>query len=292
MAPFLPFLAENVYRNLVRSVNPEASDSVHMTAWPEVDAARDDDTLLFEIGVVQKVVGLARAARAQAGLRTRQPLSRLLVRAPDDAAARAIEGHKDQVMEELNVKSIEFIARDAGLVSYRIKPNLPRIGKQYGSLIPQIRAALSTADGAEIAGKVTRGEQFELGIGDDTITLGPEDVLLETHSAEGYTCSEDSGYLTALDTTLTDELVREGVARELIRTVQDARKQAGLEVSDRIVLGVTGSTGVDAALEVYRDYLMAETLAVDWAVRQEKPLYRERRTLDAEEWTIEISRPA
>jgi isoleucyl-tRNA synthetase len=292
MAPFLPFLAENVYRNLVRSVNPEASDSVHMTAWPEVDSARDDDTLLFEIGVVQKVVGLARAARAQSGLRTRQPLSRLLVRAPDDAAARAIEGHKDQVMEELNVKSIEFIARDAGLVSYRIKPNLPRIGKQYGSLIPQIREALSTADGAEIAGRVTRGEQFELAVGDDTITLGPEDVLLETHSAEGYTCSEDSGYLTALDTTLTDELVREGVARELIRTVQDARKQAGLEVSDRIVLGVTGSAGVGAALDVYRDYLMAETLAVDWAVGQEKPLHRERRTLDDEEWTIEISRPA
>src|SRR5690606_36650397 len=115
MAPFVPFLAEHVYQNLVRSIRPEAPPSVHMTSWPEVQSARDDEALLFEIGVVQKVVGLARAARAQSGLRTRQPLSRLLVRAPDEASAAALESHASQVLEELNVKSMELIARDAGL---------------------------------------------------------------------------------------------------------------------------------------------------------------------------------
>jgi isoleucyl-tRNA synthetase len=122
------------------------------------------------------------------------------------------------------------------------------------------------------------------------LVLAAEDVLVETRSAEGFACGEDSGYLTALDTTLDDELIREGIARELIRTVQDARKKAGLEVSDRIVLGISGSEGVRAALDRYREHLMTETLAVDWRVEQDEPLIRERRTLDDEEWTIELAK--
>jgi isoleucyl-tRNA synthetase len=290
MAPFVPFLAEQVHQNLVRGIDPEAAMSVHMTAWPDVDPSRDNDRLLKEIAVVQKVVGLARAARGLSGLRTRQPLSRLLVRAPDDAAAKAINDHRDQILEELNVKSIELIARDAGLVSYRIKPNLPRIGRRYGKMIPAIRQALQDADGSEIAGAVTRGEKFRLMIDGTEIALGPDDVLVETSAAQGYACAEDSGYLTALDTTLDDELVREGIARELIRTVQDARKQAGLEVSDRIALGVSGSSEVRGALERFRDYLMSETLAVEWRIGQVDPIVREKRTLDEHEWLIEITK--
>jgi len=290
MAPFVPFLSEHVYQNLVRNLDPDAPVSVHMFEWPMVNESFDDADLLYEIDVVQKVVGLARAARNQSGVRTRQPLSRLLVRTPDDKAARALQGHLEQVLEELNVKSMEFIARDAGLVTYRIKPNLPRIGKRYGKLVPQIKKALEEADGAMIAGSVARGETFNIDVLGEPISLGEEDVLIETSSAAGYACGEDGGYLTALDTSLNDQLIREGVARELIRTVQEARKQAGLEVSDRIVLGVSGSTGVTAALEEHREYLMAETLATDWSVGQQKALYREERTLDDENWTIEISR--
>ena len=289
MAPFAPFLAENVYQNLVRGRDPDAPPSVHMTEWPEGDAAKEDDQLLFEIGVVQKVAGLARAARSQSGVRTRQPLSRLLIRAPDDAAAKALADHQDQILEELNVKSIEFIARDAGLVSYRIKPHLPRIGKQYGKLIPKIRQALEAADGAEIAATVARGDDVQLDVDGEPVTLGPDDLLIETSSAEGYACGEDGGYLTALDTSLSDDLIMEGVARELVRTVQDARKQAGLEVSDRIVLGVSGTAGVEAALAVHKDYLMSETLAIEWQVRQSDPRLSEERSLDDEIWQIEIT---
>jgi len=290
MAPFVPFLAERVYQNLVKGVDPDAPLSVHMTEWPEVNPSRDDDRLLFELGVVQKVVGLARAARGLSALRTRQPLSRLLVRTPNDDAAKALEDHKDQILEELNVRSIEFIARDAGLVSYRIKPNLPRIGRRFGKMIPSIRNALEKSDGGEIAAAVARGENVELEVEGNTISLSPEDLLIETSSAAGYACAEDSGFLTALDTTLNDELLREGIARELIRTVQDARKQAGLEVSDRIVLGVHGTAPVEAALQHYRDYLMSETLAVDWLVGQQDPLLREQRTLEQDQWTIEITK--
>jgi isoleucyl-tRNA synthetase len=290
MAPFLPFLAENVYQNLARSIDREAPESVHMTSWPVADPAREDDKLLFDVGVVQKVVGLARAARAQSGVRTRQPLSRLLIRTPDDDSARAIEEHQEQILEELNVKAIEFIARDAGLVSYRIKPHLPRLGKRFGKQVPLIRASLAEADGASIASSVARGDSFAIDVEGQAVTLGPEDVLIETRSAEGFACGEDGGFLTALDTTLNEDLIREGIARELIRTVQDARKQAGLEVSDRIVLGISGSNGVEVALERFREHLMAETLAVRWQVGQEAPLLRERRTLDHEAWEIELDR--
>ena len=288
MAPFTPFLSEEVYQNLVRNVDREAPDSVHMAPWPEAKPEWQDDELLHSIDVVQKVVGLARAARGQSGVRTRQPLSRLLVRAPDDVAARALEDHKDQILEELNVKDVEFIARDAGLVSYRIKPNLPVLGRRYGKLIPAIRSALAEADGAAIAGAAARGEAFSIEAGGETLELGADDILIETSSAEGYSCAEDAGYLTALDTALNDELVMEGWAREIVRSIQDARKQAGLEVADRIVLGVSGSDAVVSSLGVHRDYIMAETLAIDWQVGQEDALYRDERSLGDESWVVEF----
>ena len=288
MAPFVPFLAEHVYQNLVKSIDADAPDSVHMVAWPEAEPAWRNDELLHDIGVVQKVVGLARAARGQSGVRTRQPLSRLLVRAPDDAAAKALQDHQEQILEELNVKTIEFIARDAGLVSYRIKPNLPVLGKRYGKLIPAIRKALEEADGAAIASAVARSEKFDIEVGADILTLESGDVLIETHSAAGYACAEDGGYLTALDTSLNDKLVNEGVAREIVRSIQDARKQAGLEVSDRIVLGVAGSGGIETALGEHRDYIMTETLATTWEVGQSDALYADKRELGDEHWTLEF----
>ncbi|MEM1174402.1 MAG: isoleucine--tRNA ligase [Pseudomonadota bacterium] len=290
MAPFVPFLSETVYQNLVRSRDDDAPTSVHLAGWPEADPAWKNDSLLFDIGVVQKVVGLARAARGQSGVRTRQPLSRLLLRAPDDRAARALELHQDQILEELNVKEVEFIARDAGLVNYRIKPNLPVLGKRYGKRVPQIRTALENADGAAIASAVAAGRSFTLNIDGESLELSGDDVLVETRSAEGYACGEEGGFLTALDTTLNDQLLAEGLAREVVRSVQDSRKLAGLEVSDRIVLGVSGSEAVEAALSTHRDYLMTETLAVEWVVGQSAPIYNEERQLGDQSWRVEISK--
>jgi len=290
MAPFVPFLTEHIYQNLVRGADENAPLSVHMSDWPSSNEVYENDQLLFDIGIVQKVVGLARAAREQSGLRTRQPLSRLLVRTPDDESATALNNHQNQILEELNVKSIEFIARDAGLVNYRIKPNLPRLGKRYGKLIPLIRKELEDSDASLIAAAVANGDSFDISIESEFISLDPEDVLVETSSAEGYACGEDSGFLTALDTTLNDALISEGIARELIRTVQDARKQTGLEISDRIILGISGSEGVESALLQYRDYLMSETLATKWQVNQAEPLYKGGKELEIEQWSIEFSK--
>jgi isoleucyl-tRNA synthetase len=190
----------------------------------------------------------------------------------------------------LNVKTVEFIARDAQLVSYRLKPNLPRIGKRYGKLIPAIRASLADADGAAIVTAVAAGESFSIEADGQTLCLEAQDVLVETGSAEGYACAEESGYLVGLDTTLSDALAREGLARELVRTVQEARKQAGLEVSDRIILRVWGSARVSDALKEFSTHLMDETLATAWGDESFRGDYTAAHELDGESWNIALSK--
>jgi isoleucyl-tRNA synthetase len=186
------------------------------------------------------------------------------VRVPDEEASRAVLRNSEQLREELNVKSVVVLPRDAKFVTYRIKPNLPVVGKRYGKLIPAIRQALSQLAGNEVATKVARGETLTLEVAGQIVELEPGALLVETTAAEGFACAEDGGYLVGLDTTLTDELLLEGLARELVHTVQEARKQAGLEVSDRIVLDIEGNEAVMAALSAHRDYIGGETLVSRW----------------------------
>jgi len=235
-------------------------------------------------------VGLGRAARNSSKLKVRQPLARILVRVPDEAAAAAVRRHEDQILDELNVKRLELLARDATLVSYRIKPNLPVIGKRYGKLIPAIRQYLASADGAAIAAAVARGETQQFRVDGRDVAIEPGDLLVESASAEGFACAEEGGYLVGLDTALDDELKREGLARELVRAVQDARKQAGLEVSDRIELIVEGDEPVAAALRAHRDYVMSETLASKWRAPSPATAFVARQDEGEARWVIRLAR--
>jgi isoleucyl-tRNA synthetase len=289
MAPMMPFITESVYHNL-SDVEADAPISVHMADWPKVDASKVDAGLIFEFDVVQRVVGLGRTARNNTKLKVRQPLPRLLVRVPDSQAAGAVQNHQVQILEELNVKRLELIARDAELINYRIKPNLPRIGKRYGKLIPAIRTALAAADGGQIAAAVAAGQAFSLEAGGQTLSFEAQDVLVESESAQGYASAEEAGFLVGLDTRLNDELRAEGLAREVVRSVQDARKQAGLEVSDRITLRVSGSAGVQDAIDTHRDFIMSETLATNWGDDAFVGDYVVEHDVDGESWTIKLSR--
>ena len=290
MAPFMPFLSEAVYQNLGRWHDQDAPPSVHMVSWPQPHDDRKADALVNAMDVVQRIAGLGRAARSQSGMRVRQPLSRLLVRVPDAAAAEGVRAHEAQLLDELNVKSLEILAQDAELVDYRIKPNLPRIGKRYGKLIPAIRKALNEADGKAIAAAAAAGEHFEVQADGHRLEFEPEDVLIESAAAEGYACAEEGGYLVGLDTKLDEPLVLEGLARELVRTVQEARKQAGLDVADRIRLHVTGSAQVESALREHREFLMNETLAQVWSDAAIPGAYRAEQSLDDAHWAIELEK--
>src|SRR5690606_31012838 len=211
-------------------------------------------------------------------------------RVPDDAAERAVRRHADQILEELNVKSVELLARDAELVSYRIKPNLPLLGKRYGKLIPAIRAYLATADAAAIAAAAARGETQHAEIGGERVELPPGSLLIETASAEGFACGGEGGYLVGLDTRLNEQLKREGLARELVRAVQEARKQAGLEVADRIVLEIEGDAAVADALGTHRDYVMSETLASRWQRPPEERAFVVAQSDAEPSWVIRLAK--
>ena len=281
IAPFMPFLCEEVHQHLIREMEPTAPLSAHMMSWPKSNADYRDDELINAFDVIQRVIGLGRSARNQTQLRVRQPLSRLLVRVPDARATQAVEQHREQIIEELNVKSIEHLARDAKLVDYRLKPNLPKIGKRYGKLIPAIKQALSDADTRAIASRVANGDGFELLVGEQTLSFEAQDVLVETTSAQGYACAEESGFLVGLETQLTPALELEGLAREVVRAVQETRKQAGLDVSDRITLRVTGSAQALEAVLAHQELIMSETLAKEWGEPDFVGSYQTEHQLDA-----------
>ncbi|MEM7408089.1 MAG: isoleucine--tRNA ligase [Pseudomonadota bacterium] len=289
IAPFMPFVAEQMYQNLVMNQGREAPESVHMSAWPESERALIDTQLLADFDAVQKVVGLGRSAREAETLRVRQPLARVLVRVPGKAEADSIMRLTDQIMEELNIKEVVTLAQDDGLLSYRIKPNLPRVGKRYGKLIPKIRAALESADTEAIARQVAAGQVVTMEIEGQTLEFEPEDLLVESESAAGYACAEDLGYLVALDTTLTPELEREGLAREIVRTIQDSRKQAGLNIDDRIELHLGGSPAVLDAVATHREFIANEVLATGWADANDGAAHRVERNLGDEQLRVQFS---
>ena len=286
IAPFMPFLAEEMYQNLGPN-DDNASESIHLTAWPDHNEDLLNAELVFEMDVVQAVVGLGRSAREESRVRVRQPLSRILVNTGNTAAQKAIYKHIAQIQEELNVKTVEFIESGAELVSYRIKPHFPRLGKRYGKLMPAIKSSLAEADGQWIAQLLQQDKGFELEISGQNIEFSPEDIELETTSAEGFASSSGDGYLVALDTSLTHELMVEGLARELVRTVQDARKSAQLEISDRIILAIRGTPMVQQALDTFADYIMSETLTVELDPSLQNGFSVDR-SLENETWTITL----
>jgi len=262
MAPLAPFIADELYANLVVRLNPEAPDSVHLAAWPEVDAAAIDHELLEDMATLQRVVELGRAARAASKVKTRQPLPEVLVRVPSERELRGLQRLEEGLRDELNVKTVRYLAPTDPFVDYALRPNLPKVGKRLGKHVPAVRAALAAADGAAVARAFATGASYTLDVAGEAWTFSPEELLLDARSPEGYAAVEDRGLLAALRIELTPELLREGIMRDAVRLVQDARKQAGLGVADRIALTLDADDGeVRTALEVHREALAGDVLA-------------------------------
>ncbi|WP_027460296.1 isoleucine--tRNA ligase [Deinococcus murrayi] len=257
-APFTPFLAEAMYGNLTRG---QGAESVHLTRWPQVREERLDERLTSEMAAVIKVVELGRAVRGTHNLKTRQPLASATVRAGSPERTEALRRFQAQIMEELNVKSLTFLEGVTDLVTYSLRPNLPVLGKVYGKALPAVRAALAAADAAAVARAVQAGESFTVEADGQSFTLMPEQVLVDAKAPEGVAAAEDAGFLVAFDTTLTRELVLEGLARDLVRGIQEARKAAGFEVQDRIRLALALEGDAREAAEVWRDFIAGEVLA-------------------------------
>jgi isoleucyl-tRNA synthetase len=257
LAPFTPFLADAIHRNLSDN---DAEPSVHLRDFPVVDESLADPGLEQGMEAVRLTVELGRAARAQAKAKVRQPLRRAVIVA-NEAERAAIEARADLVTAELNVKELDFVSDESELVSYSAKPNYRALGPRFGKKMPQVAAAVEALDAAHVATVLAEGGEIGVSIEGADHTLCPDDVTLALQPLEGYEVEAEAGHAVALQLELDDELRREGLAREIVHAVQNARKAAGLEITDRIDLTLAGDPDLLEAAQAHQDYLAGEVLA-------------------------------
>ncbi len=261
LAPFTPFVTESMYQNLVRCVRQDAYESVHETRWPQVDVQAMDATLLEQMALARQVASLGLAARSANNLKVRQPLGKAMAYA---GGGKTLQPELVEIVtDELNVKEFTFVEEAGKLVNYRVLPDNKQLGPRFGSLFPKVRAVLAAQDAAKVAAAVQAGVSLTLEVDGQTVELAPTDVVVQTMPVEGLAVATDKGISVAIDATLTPELKAEGLAREIVRRVQDMRKKAGFNIEDRITTyyQVEGpSELLQNVLANWTDYLCAETL--------------------------------
>ncbi|MAS34637.1 MAG: isoleucine--tRNA ligase [Anaerolineaceae bacterium] len=272
LAPAMPYLSEALYRNLVVEIDAESPMSVHLATWPEYDNALIDSKVIRDMRLVQDLVSLGLAARNSAGdsgIKVRQPLAQVRFAMRDAAEADVVTEYADLIKSELNVKDIGVVSGDAarGLVqvNYFLNP-IPRLlGKKYGSDFKRLQSALRDGEQDAVrpyAEKLLAGENATVELDGDSFEVTPEEVEVKVTQevSEGYAVAEDNGYMAVLDTTLTEDLIHEGMAREVVRRVQKMRRDADFNISDRIDIRYQASDKLAQAIEAYGDYIRTETL--------------------------------
>ncbi|MCA9960376.1 MAG: class I tRNA ligase family protein, partial [Anaerolineales bacterium] len=262
LAPFIPFTSEAIYQNLVRSVDANAPTSVHHTLYPNADAASLDQRLLHKMRLAITTAGLGRAARGAADVKLRQPLAKARVNVGTQQEQDDLNDLADVLQEEINVKAIEIVTEVGELVEYKILPNNRALGPRFGKAFPKVRNALLALNPAQVAQTLQAGQPVQVEVDGEQVDLTSEDVLVQTEARGGLAIASDKGVTVAVDTQLTPALLQEGYARDVVRQVNTMRKDAGLEISDRIELAYEASGDVAAALVNFAAYIKQETLAV------------------------------
>jgi isoleucyl-tRNA synthetase len=262
IAPAMPFLADELYQNLVRSVDPLAVESVHLGEWPQHDEALIDESLNRDMALVMKLASLGHAARQKAGRKVRQPLQEAAFSLGSAIERRAVEDFAELIQDELNVKKVRLLDTSTEAVSHLVKPLPKQLGQKYGGTFPAIQKALLAIDPETIAHALLAGQAVEILVDGVRYEIQSDEVEVKAQAREGFAVAEEGAYVAALVTELTPELVQEGQAREFVRRVQDLRKSANLDVADRVHLFVAASRSLKSAIEAHRDYIMTETLAI------------------------------
>ncbi len=263
LAPTTPFIADELYQNLVVNLDGSAPNSVHLSRWPAVDQRLIDEQLSTDMQMVQKVTSLGHAGRQNANLKVRQPLAQVVVRTRQREERASLERLQQLVLDELNVKRLDFADAATDLVDVSVFPYPKQLGQKYGRGYPKIRQAMSQMDQAELAAHFQAGESVEVTVDEQVYVIAPADVEVRSAPRSGYSVAEDGGYLVAVTTDLSTALVQEGYARELVRYIQQLRKDADLAISDRIVTYVEASSLIHDVLAHFGAYVREETLSVD-----------------------------
>ncbi len=261
LAPFTPFIAEEIYRSLVAEREAEAPESVHLADWPVSNASLIDEELSFSMAVARRVVNLGRAARNSAQIKTRQPLEVVVVACQERERA-ALDSLATVVTEELNVKAIEYVKSAGELVTYTIKPNYRTLGPKFGKNMPAVAAAVAALPPDETGDRVGSGRSVVVAVSGYDYEFVPEDFVVESHEREGFRVEREGSLAVAISTRLSPELLQEGLARELVHHVQNTRKAADFQIDDRIHLRVEGPDEIVEMLDVHGEWVQKETLAV------------------------------
>ena len=256
-APFVPFITEEIYQNLVVGLDNTAPESVHLCTWPEVEENLIDKDLEKEMDLAYKIVKLGRSARNSANIKNRQPLSKMLI-----SSNTLPKYYEDIVKDELNVKEIELGAEMAEYVNFEIKPNLPVLGKEYGKLIPRIKEEISKLNQMDLANTVKSGKVQGIEIDGTIIELNADNLLVTMQGKEGFAFSGEGELGVVLDTHITPELKEEGYVREVLSKVQNMRKEKGFEVLDNITLYVYGNQMLEELIKKNEETIKHDTLAV------------------------------
>jgi isoleucyl-tRNA synthetase len=255
IAPFVPFMAESIYQNIVRSVDTSAPESVHLCDYPVCEEKWINSDVERQMAAVESVVQLGRACRNLSNVKVRQPLANLYISGADFS-----EQYQDLVADELNVKKINFVTDASEFVGYDLKPNFFTLKARYGRFLGRMRGELQKLDGASVVAAFNRGETVTIRMDDTDIVLSKEDVLVEAVKKEGFTSQVDGQLTVVLDTNLNEDLIREGYAREFISKVQTMRKDAGFDVTDRIEISCTCKPSLQKALENSTEMILSGVL--------------------------------
>ena len=257
-APFIPFVTEEIYQNLVVSLDKKAPESVHLCSWPEYKAEEVDSALEADMDMAYKIVKLGRSARNSANIKNRQPLSEMLV-----SISSIPEYYGAIIKDELNIKSVQFGADLSKYVNFEIKPNLPVLGKAYGKMIPKIRQEIGKRNQMELAQTVQNGRTVTIDVDGTEIELNSENLLVTMQGLEGYAFAGAGEVGVVLDTTITEELREEGHVREMVSKIQNMRKESGFEVADKINLYIANNDKLIEVVKKYADVIKKETLTVE-----------------------------
>jgi isoleucyl-tRNA synthetase len=262
MAPFAPFLAEEIFRNLNSVTKKESAESVHLTLLPEVETDALDPELESRMAQAEQIVSLVRAIRNKVNLKVRQPLRRAIIPVASEKRRQAIARMEDIILEEINVKAIEYVQDDSEIVHKTIKPNFKSLGPKHGKVVQPVAAAIRGFGAAEIAELEKKGEIL-VPINGIEITVTRDDVEILHENIKGWVAESINDLTVALDTELTEELINEGNAREFVNRVQNLRKDSGFDVVDRIRISFAGSERLQKAISSLESYIKNETLAVE-----------------------------
>jgi isoleucyl-tRNA synthetase len=260
LAPAMPFLADELYQNLVRSVDDTAAESVHLAGWPKVLPEMIDESLNSDMNLVMKLVSLGHSARQKANRKVRQPLAEVAFSLGNTNERKAVETYADLFTDELNVKHVRLLDTATEAVSHTVKPLPKQLGQKYGNKFPALQKAILALNAEEVARTLISGQAVKVTLDGVEYGILADEVEVKAQAKEGFAVAEEGPYVAALVTELTPELIQEGMAREFVRRVQDLRKSSDLDVADRIDLFVEASAGLRSALEAHQEYITAETL--------------------------------